>query len=86
MICQNDPCAKQSVKMTFPDPYHEQHWHDTLHKDHFDILHVRFDGGCVDQDEGFGDVWDIHASVVQDRGLEMSFWHLALYRDHFDIS
>ena len=37
-------------------------------------------------DEGFGDVWDIHASFVQDRGLEVSFWHLALYKDHFDIS
>ena len=37
-------------------------------------------------DEGLGVIWNIHASVVQDRGLEMSFWHLALNRDHFDIS
>ena len=24
----NDPCKKPSVKMTFPDPYLEQHWHE----------------------------------------------------------
>ena len=36
-------------------------------------------------DEGFGDVWDIHAIVVHDRGLEMSSFHLALHKDHFDI-
>ena len=39
MICQNDPCAKPSVKMTFPDPYHEQHWHECpkhLHSPHLD--------------------------------------------------
>ena len=36
--------------------------------------------------EGFGDGWDIHASVVHDRGLEMSSLHLALHKDHFDIS
>ena len=28
MVCQNDSCTKPSVKMTFPDPYHEQHWHE----------------------------------------------------------
>ena len=37
-------------------------------------------------DEGFGDVWDIHAIVVHDRGLEVSSWYLGLYKDHFDIS
>merc|ERR1712026_304709 len=39
MICQNDPCAKPSVKMTFPDPYHEHHWHGCpkhLHSPHLD--------------------------------------------------
>ena len=36
--------------------------------------------------EGIGDVWDIHANVVQDRGLEVSPWHLALYKDHFNVS
>ena len=41
---------------------------------------------AVGQDEGFGDVWDIHAIVVHDRGLEMSSWHLDLYKDHFDIA
>ena len=34
---------------------------------------MRFGGGYVDPDGGYGDVWDIHASVVHDRGLEMSF-------------
>ena len=43
-----------------------------LHKDHLDISYVRFGGGDVGPDEGFGDVWEIHASVVHDRGLEMS--------------
>ena len=33
---------------------------------------VRFGGGHVGPDEDFGDVWNIHANVVQDRGLEMS--------------
>ena len=37
-------------------------------------------------DEGFTDVSDIHASVVHDRGLEMSSWHSALPKDYFDIS
>ena len=37
-------------------------------------------------DKGFVDVWVIHASVVNDKGLEVSSWHLALYKDHFDIS
>ena len=46
--------------------------HLALYKDHFDILFVRFDGGHVVPDECFGDVWKIHASVVHDRGLEMS--------------
>ena len=46
---------------------------------------MRFGGSHVVPDEGFADVWDIHASVVQDRGLEMSPLHLALYNDHFDI-
>ena len=50
------------------------------------FLYVRFDGGCVDQDEGFGDVWDIHAIFDHDRGLIMSSFHLALHKDHFDIS
>ena len=36
-------------------------------------------------DEGFGDVWDIHASVAHDRGLEMSSSYLALFKDHFDV-
>ena len=36
-------------------------------------------------DEGFGDVWDIHAIFVQDKGLEMLSFHLALQKDHFDI-
>ena len=61
-------------------------WHLALYKDHFDISYVRFGEGHVGPDEGFGDVWEIHASVVHDRGLEMSPWHLALYKDHFDIS
>ena len=43
-----------------------------LYKDHFDISFVRFGGGHVGPDEGFGDVWEIHASVVHDRSLEMS--------------
>ena len=52
---------------------------------------MRFGGGHVGPDEGFGDVWDTPASVVHDRGLEMSFLHLALHnlalsKDHFDIS
>ena len=47
-------------------------FHLALHKDHFDILHLRFGGGYVVPDGGYGDVWDIHASVVHDRGLEMS--------------
>ena len=37
-------------------------------------------------DEGFEDVWDIHAGVVHGGGLEKSSWHLALHKDHFDIS
>ena len=45
--------------------------HLALHKDHFDISYVRFDGGHVGPDDEFGDVWDIPASVVHDRGLEM---------------
>ena len=52
-------------------------------KDHFDKSLVCFSEGHVGPDEGFGDVWDIHASVVQDRGLEMSSWHLAFYKDHY---
>ena len=28
MICQNDPCKKPSVYMTFLNSYHEQHWHE----------------------------------------------------------
>ena len=43
-----------------------------LHKDHFDISNVRFGEVYVGPDGGYGDVWDIHASVVHDRGLEMS--------------
>ena len=35
----------------------------------FAISEVSFGGGYVGPD---GDVWDIHASVVHDRGLEMS--------------
>ena len=32
MICLNDPCTKQSVKMIFPDPYLDQHGlHQTSH-------------------------------------------------------
>ena len=27
MICQNDPWTRPSVKMTFPDPLHEEHQH-----------------------------------------------------------
>ena len=42
------------------------------YKDNFDISHVRFGGGHVGPDDGFVDVWDIPASVVHDRGLEMS--------------
>ena len=34
-----------------------------LPKDHFDTSYVRFDGGYVGPDEGFGDGGDIHASV-----------------------
>ena len=41
-----------------------------------------FGGGYVGPDEGFGDVWDIHASIVHDRGLEKSSWHLAFYKVH----
>ena len=40
----------------------------------------------VSPDEGFGDGGEIHASVVLDRGMEMSSWHLALDKNHFDIS
>ena len=43
-----------------------------LLKDHFDISYVRFGGGYVSPDQGFGDGGDIHASDVHDRGLEMS--------------
>ena len=43
-----------------------------LPKDHFDTSYLRFDGGYVGPDEGFGDVWDILASVVHDKGLEMA--------------
>ena len=57
-----------------------------MHKDHFDISYVRFGGGPVGPDEGFGDVWDIRAGVVHSGGLEKSSWYLALYKDHFDIS
>ena len=46
--------------------------HLVLHKDHFDTSYVRFGGGYVSPDEGFGDGGDIHTSVVHDRGLEMS--------------
>ena len=37
---------------------------------------MRFGGGHLGPDEGFGNVLNIHASVVQDRGLEMSvlYW------------
>ena len=49
-------------------------------------MYVRFGGGYVGPDGGYGHVWDIHASVVHDRGLEMSSWHLVLHKDHFDIS
>ena len=51
---------------------HLDTWLCTLHKDHFDISYVRFGGGHVVPDEGFGDVWEIYASVDHDRGLEMS--------------
>ena len=47
---------------------------------------MRFGGGHVGPGEGFGDVWDIHACVVHERGLEVSSWHLVLYKYHFDIS
>ena len=30
-----------------------------------------FGGGQIGPDKGFGGVWDIHVSVVLDRGLEM---------------
>ena len=43
-----------------------------LHKDHFDISYVRFGGGHVGPDEGFGDVQVIHAGVVHGGGLEVS--------------
>ena len=43
-----------------------------LYKDHFDISYVRFGGGHEGPDEGFGDVWDILATVVHDRGVEVS--------------
>ena len=33
---------------------------------------VRFGGGHVGPGEGFGDVWDILATVVNERGVEMS--------------
>ena len=33
---------------------------------------VRFGGGHVGPDEGFGDVWDIHPCVVHERGMEVS--------------
>ena len=61
-------------------------WHLDLYKDHFDVSYVRFSGGHVGPDEGFGDVWDILATVVHARGVEMSSWHLDLYKDHFDIA
>ena len=47
-------------------------WHFALFKDHIYIYNVRFGGGHVGPDDGYEDVWDIHASVVHDRGLEMS--------------
>ena len=56
-----------------------------LHKDHFDILYVRFYEGHVGPYEGYGDVWVIHVIAVHDKGLEMSSFHLALHKDHFDI-
>ena len=56
-----------------------------LHKDHFDLSYVRFGGGHVGPDEGFGGVWGIHASAVHDRGLEMSPSCLVLFKDHFDV-
>ena len=34
---------------------------------------VRFGGGHVGPDEGFGDVWVIHTSAVYHRALEVSF-------------
>ena len=49
--------------------FHHKTWLCSLHKDHFDILYVRFGGGHVGPDGGFVDVWDSHASVVHDRGL-----------------
>ena len=52
-----------------------------LYKDHFDVSYVRFGGGHVGPDGGFGDVWEILGNVVHDRGLEMSSCHLALYKD-----
>ena len=33
---------------------------------------MRFGGGHVGPDEGFGDVWISHVIVVHDRGLEVS--------------
>ena len=44
-----------------------------------------FGGGHVGPDEGLGYVWDIHASVVHNGGLEVLSWRLALYMDQFDI-
>ena len=41
-------------------------------KDHSDKPLVCISEGHVGPDEGFGDVWDIHAGDVHDRGLEMS--------------
>ena len=37
-------------------------------------------------DDKFGAVWDIPASVVHDRGLEMSSGYFVLHKYHFDIS
>ena len=43
-----------------------------LHKDHFDITYVRFDGGHVGPDDGYEDVRISHVIVVHDRGLKVS--------------
>ena len=55
-----------------PSVLHLHNSREYLYTIFLPIQCVRFGGGHVGPDEGFGDVLDIHASVVHERGLEVS--------------
>ena len=56
-----------------PSVLHLHNSREYLYTIFLPIQYVRFGGGHVGPDEGFGDVWDIHAGVVHGGVLEISF-------------